>query len=98
MAFSAAGPRLCLISHVFHCAFAGSVKLHFIMVQRDMTILSGKVAAGCSSHVHVCPPEHADNYVDDELCVVKPRSFNFLLLRLLLLVEYKITRGLFCLN
>lgn len=46
---------------LFHCAFARSVKLHFIMVQRDMTILSGKVSAGCSSHVHVCPPEHADN-------------------------------------
>lgn len=49
VAFSVAGllfsplPLLCFISHTIPCALAGRVKLPFSMVQRDMTIQSGKV-------------------------------------------------------
>lgn len=49
VAFSVSGllssllPLLCFISYTIHCAFAGRVKLPFSMVQRDMTIQSGKV-------------------------------------------------------
>lgn len=71
---------------LFTVLFAERVKLPSSMVQRDMTIQSGKVAAGFCSHVCVCPLEHGDYVKTDckhgELCLHKLRSFKCLFLTL----------------